>query len=494
MVDVAGSSQLLTAALSVVAASLVWWSRVRRLTVVRGNIAGINALSEEILKANTAEEAETMAARGLGKALGACGVKVILRDQARDAAGEAVSRGAAVERSNEKTLYLPMISGAKPAGAFAVSWTGDKCPYQIDERAALQHLANQIAITLELHDRRFQREQVLRGEKLGAAGRLIAAVAAEMAEPLERISGAAPALRDGEQAEAIRQSVAAARETLDRLLALGRGSAAEVSVFDVAAVTSGLAEFRRRSWEMRSLEVTADLPSSPVAVLGARGAFEHALLELLVHAEQCAEHGSGAGSRRISITVRQVDSEARIEIAHPPACEDGSGALMETVSSIAETFNGQARVGTEADRTCWAITLPARVAAEAQGQPGAGRARTVQLTLVLADPNQASARAMTEKLAQRGHRVVQAAGGGEAIEMTSALRFDAVFATPALPDMPWPELVERIRPAGCRVVLLCDTLALLSHPLIQNGEALALRRPVDEIDLDRVLLSAAAAE
>jgi hypothetical protein len=60
--------------------------------------------------------------------------------------------------------------------------------------------------------------------------------------------------------------------------------------------------------------------------------------------------------------------------------------------------------------------------------------------------------------------------------------------------MSWVEMLERIRAAGCRVILLCDTLALLSHPLVQSGEALALRRPVDEAELDRVLLLSAPAE
>lgn len=494
MVDVAGSSQLLTAALSVVAASLVWWSRVRRLTAVRSNIAGINSLSEEILKANTAEEAEAMAADGLGRVLGSGKVKVILRDQARDAAGEAVSSNAAVERGAEKTLYLPMISGARPSGALAVSWVGDKCPYQIDERAALQHLANQIAITLELHDRRLQREQVLRGEKLGAAGRLIAAVATEMAEPLERISSITPALRETDQAEAIGQSVASAKQTLDRLLALGSSSAAELSVFDVSAAAAGLAEFRRRSWEMRSLAVELDLASMPVPVLGARGAFEHALLDLMVHAEHCAEQAAESEPGRITITVKQVDGEARIEITHPAGVEDGSGPLLETLSSIADTFNGQAKAEAQPGRTCWQIAIPAHVEAGEQAVSETRRAHALQMTLLLSDPNPASARALMEKLAQRGHRVVQAAGGGEALEMASALRFHAVLAVPALPDMAWTELLERIRVMQCRVILLCDTLAALSHPLVQSGEALALRRPVDEADLDRVLLSAAPAE
>jgi hypothetical protein len=134
MVDVSGSSLLLTAALSVVAASLVWWSRVRRLTTVRSNVAGINALSEEILNANTAEEAEAMASEALGRILGAGKARVILRDQAQGPAGEAVRLGKAVEQGNEKTLYLPMVSGARPVGAFAITWLGDRCPYQVDER------------------------------------------------------------------------------------------------------------------------------------------------------------------------------------------------------------------------------------------------------------------------------------------------------------------------------------------------------------------------
>lgn len=494
MVDVSGSSQLLTAALSVVAASLVWWSRVRRLTGVRSNIAGINALSEEILKANTADEAEAMASEALGRVLSASKVKVILRDQALEAAGEAVQRGAAVEQEDEKTLYLPMISGARPVGALAVTWPGDRCPYQVDERAALQHLANQIAITLELHDRRFQREQVLRGEKLGAAGRLIAAVAAEMAEPLERISSIVSVLPDTDQAEAIQQSVASAKETLDRLLALGRSNAAELSVFDASAVTAALADFRRRNWEMRSLEVSVDLPHKPLPVLGARGAFEHGLLDLLVHAEQCAAQASDPGSKWITISARQFDGETRIEISHPPAQEDGSGPLLETLNSIAETFNGQARMEDRPDRTCWLLAVPAHVEAGSNGMPETGLARATQMTLLLADPNPASARALMEKLSQRGHRVVQAAGGGEAIEMANALRFQAILTSPTLPDMAWAELLERIRQTQCRVILLCDTLTLLSHPLIQSGEVLALRRPVDEADLERVLLSAAPSE
>lgn len=485
MVDVANSSSLLTAALSVFAASLVWWSRVRRLTVLRNNVARINALSEEILSANTAEEAEAMASKCLEQAMGISSVRVILKDQATGVAADVVAGGKPVEEPGKKTIYFPMISGARPAGAFSLSWPGDKCPFQIDERAALQHLANQIAITFELHDRRFQREQVLRGEKLGAAGRLIAAVAAEMAEPLVRVSSLALSLPASAQSEAILQSVAGAKETLDRLLALGQSNLADLSPFDATAVAAGLVEFRRRNWEMRSLKVTVDLVDKPIPVVGVRGAFEHAMLDLLVHSEQAAE----STGNPMSISTRLGDAEASIEIIHPPSGMDEMTPLLDMVTSIAETLGGRARVGTSEQATTWVITVPIQSPEAATEEVPAVPSMSRALSCLLVDPNPVSMRSLIEKLAHRGHRVVPAAGGGEAVEMSNAVHFDAVFTVPDLPDMAWPELLDRTRFAGCRTVLLCDTLAPMSHALVQSGEALALRRPVEESDLDRVLLS-----
>jgi signal transduction histidine kinase len=485
MVDVADSSPLLTAALSVIAASLVWWSRVRRLTVLRNNVALINALSEEILSANTAEEAEAMASKRLEQEMGVSSVKVILKDQAKGAAADAMTSGRPIEEPAGKTIYFPMISGTRPAGAFSLSWPGEKCPFQIDERAALQHLANQIAITFELHDRRFQREQVLRGEKLGAAGRLIAAVAAEMAEPLARVSSLAASMPESSQSEAILQSVTGAKETLDRLLALGQSNLADLSPFDASAVVAGLVEFRKRNWEMRSLVVTLDLAGAPIPVVGVRGAFEHALLDLLVHAEQAAE----SAGKPMSLSTKLGDSEASIEIGHPPSGMEEISPLLDTVTGIAETLGGQARVGTTSLATNWVITLPVQ---SAGAEPGAAPARSSMsrtLSCLLVDPNPASTRSLIEKLAHRGHRVVPAAGGGEAVDMANAIHFDTVFTIPNLPDMAWPELFERTRMVGCRTVLLCDSLAPLSHALVQGGEAFALKRPVEEADLDKVLLS-----
>lgn len=490
MAQVPDTSSLAVAALSVVAASLVWWSRVRRLTALRNNVARITALSEEILSASSAEEAEKMAAAGIDQILSLERVRVILRDQVPGQAADAIASGRPVEPAGGRVLYLPMISGAKPSGVLELIWSGDKRPFQTDERAALAHLANQIAIALELHDRRFQREQVLRGEKLGAAGRLITAVAKEMAEPLTAAAIIAESLPASAQSKSLLESVAGAKATLDRLLALGQSQQAELGVFDATSVVAGLVEFRSRNWAMRSLAVSLDLTSRNCPVYGLRGSFEHVVLDILVHAEQASE----SSGKPMSITTKSNDSEFCVEITHPSSCVEDLPALLEQVKAAAESLGGQAKIDSSRDEVRWSITAPLRPAIESAppSMPAAPGGRS--LTLLLIDPAPASHRPLLEKLANRGHRVIPAAGGGEAIEMACAIHCNAVLTITDLPDMTWPELLERMKQAGCRTILLCDSLAPLSHSLVQRGDALALKRPIDEADLDRVLLSLTPAE
>lgn len=490
MAQVPDTTSLAVAALSVVAASLVWWSRVRRLTAMRNNIARITALSEEILAASSAEEAEKMAAAGLDRSFGLERVRVLLRDQVSGPAAGAIASGKPVEPAGAKVLYLPMIAGCRPSGVLELVWAGEKPPFQTDERAALSHLANQIAIALELHDRRFQREQILRGEKLGAAGRLIAAVAKEMTEPLSAAAAIAESLPVSEQSKPLLESVAGAKRTLDRLLALGQSQQAELVMFDAATVVAGLVEFRSRNWELRSLVVSLSLTSRACPVYGLRGAFEHVVLDILVHAEQAAE----AAGKSMAVTTECKESDVCVEISHPVSGAEDIPVLLEQVSAAAESLGGHAKLDSSRDEVKWCISAPLRPSVEGVSLPVSTAAIRRPLTLLLVDPTPASHRSLIERLANRGHRVIPAAGGGEAVEMASAVHCDAVLAVPNLPDMTWPELLERTRQARCRTILLCDSLSPLSHELVQRGDALALKRPVDEADLDRVLFAVTPTE
>jgi len=64
------TSTIVTAAISIAAASLVWWHRVRRLTLLRQNVARIHALSEEILSAHSTQEILTQIDNSLPTELG----------------------------------------------------------------------------------------------------------------------------------------------------------------------------------------------------------------------------------------------------------------------------------------------------------------------------------------------------------------------------------------------------------------------------------------
>jgi CheY-like chemotaxis protein len=196
----------------------------------------------------------------------------------------------------------------------------------------------------------------------------------------------------------------------------------------------------------------------------------------------------------MSIATKCTATSVIVEILYPLSGAGDLNALLELVASVVETLGGQARIDPAGEEVKWIISVPLRQTGEAPASPVPAEVRSRPLTLLLVDPNPASQRSLMEKIAQRGHRVVPAAGGGEAVEMANAIHFDAVLAIPVLPDMTWPELLERTRLVGCRSILLCDSLAPMSHALVQRGEALALRRPVDESDLDRVLLSVTPVE
>src|SRR5258706_11656405 len=60
--------------------------------------------------------------------------------------------------------------------------------FKPEEQAAVQHLANQVAAALRLQDQQAMREQLFRGEKLAATGRLISGVASELRAPLSTIA------------------------------------------------------------------------------------------------------------------------------------------------------------------------------------------------------------------------------------------------------------------------------------------------------------------
>lgn len=480
------ATTLTTAFVSIGVASLVWWRRVVRLTRLRERVSRLHTLSEEILGAGSPAHIVELLDRHLSGILGPCRSAIYSLDASTGAlettAGAAAVPPAAVQclqagrpGVTSQALFLPMIVQAKPAGVLELR-SIDARDLQSDERAALRHLANQVAIAIHLLGQRRLRDQLLRSEQLGAAGVLVANIASELRPPLARIL----ALANQHHLTAAAADAAAALETLDRILAIGRPEEARVQPFDLNRTVSQLAEFRSRAWRLRMITPSIDLSPGILPVLGARGQIEQALLNLVVLAEQSQ---ADAAAPHIGINTQNRDGRAILSIFFPAPApfETDPVSTLAAVRGLIESHGGTWVQQTRDGQARFEISLPLSSSLDAPLERPArhGPART--LTLLLAHPEPGALRALITALGERGHRAVPAETAGQALDLAARLRFDALFASRALPDLDWPALAAGAQPHACLVGLLCGP-SELPPPGIPS-----LRLPPDDAELDRVL-------
>jgi hypothetical protein len=495
VIDSINATTLTTAVVSIVMASLVWWRRFGRLTRLRLTVGRIYSLSEEILGANTAPAILSQLEKGLDEILELRHAAILLKGaaegeldhaagspQSLDAARRCLATGEPVQEP--ASISLPMIAQGQTTGVLQCH-SPHPIHLQSDELAALKHLANQAAIALQLSDQRLLREQLLRSEKLGAAGQLIASVASELRPHLERTAAAArqqnlPDLAAGS---------ASALETLDRLISFGHPDRARVEPLDLNAVVRQLAEFRAQPWRLQMVETELALSPGQMIILGSRSQLEQALLSLLVHAEQALQQ---AGQGRLVITTGSHDSRARVTIEFPtvvaPEHNNQETWGVAVAQGIVESHGGAFYTLSQARTTRFQIDLPTTESRPEQPNTNLARAPIRPLTLLLVHPTEAALRPLIVLLAARQHRVVPATNAGEAVEFSSRFRFDAVFAAPQLPDGPWSEFVDTVR-ANTPV---CGTLNSPADPATPGIPSLPL--PVDELQVDRALEAIAATD
>lgn len=129
-------------------------------------------------------------------------------------------------------MFVPMIRRGEPAGVLELVDAERVRDFTPDERAAAQHLANQVAAALGLLEEQSVQEQLLRTERLAASGELISGVANELRQPLESISELAARLAgsgrqlpcEGELREIAREA-GRAMEVVERLVSFSHPEA-----------------------------------------------------------------------------------------------------------------------------------------------------------------------------------------------------------------------------------------------------------------------------
>lgn len=505
MIDYAQLAPALTATLSIGAALLVWWRRERRLAELRTRVTAIHALSEEVLTRRSAAAMQELLGQALPALLEGAAPRLWLSDEDAGALEPADGRGPAIavkrggaaaacfltgkaqreESGGGAALLLPMRSEGETSGVLELRWPEQRRRVPVDEESALAHLANQAAIALRLLDQSVLREQVLRSERLGAVGQLMAGVAAELQEPVEEIARIAARLEadDPDHAEyrSLRGWSAAAAVALERLMAYGRPGEMRARPVDLQELLRKLVHFRERTWSLRSVDVRLALPGAPLPVMGSYGQLEQAVLSVLLRAEELLP---ASGDRRLAISAFAAEDRARVEIEFPAGAEPADWGLS-VAQGIAGNHGGSLRAGCEQHTARCVLDLPLLTGA-ALAAPAENPSER-PLSLLLLAPDAAERRHLVEQLAARRHRVMPVATAAEALDLSGRLRFDAILAATAAGDESWRDLYQRTAAhAGCFVLLPASEDPRVD-PLAASGAVLLLRRPPEPAELARVL-------
>ncbi len=518
-------STLLTAILSVLVASGVWFLRVRRMAAIRRTMRSLNSLGEELIGSRSPEDILTRLTRELPVILQVNGVRLYLFNKVaktlekvptsndpdvisipaedkmsgvaqccRNRKLQRISEAARVPAPGEapvaarKLDLVPMFAHDELFGVLELRHRRHAPAFQQDEQSAVQHLANQVAAALKLLEHQTLQEQLFRSEKLAAAGQLISGVANELRGPLAVISQTASGLAmrgfDAEERSSI-LSIAEeshrASEVVARLTSFSWGKA-EARPVDLNCLLEDLAAARQHEWDRRGIEPRITLLPGPVTIIGAREQLEQVFANLLMRAEHRLQ---GREERWLAISTRVLARRVLVEMTVPAPLEgnDDTGVAlgMEVCRGIVQSHGGELRA-TSVSKS--ASRLEAEFPMPEQRQLARSPQHTLpperSMTLLLVEPDSAHQRHLLMILSASGHRVVPVSTAEEALDLSQRLRFDVVFSAARLPGINWIEMFERIRGTVAAVVLIVDAMDPALANYFGAGEGYVLQRPVDQ--------------
>lgn len=348
---------------------------------------------------------------------------------------------------------------------------------------------------------RVRREELhRRSERMASLGTTLAGVAHELNNPLAAISGFAQLLlkelprseSDRSALDTIHHEASRASKIVRDLLTLSRTPDAgqRRSRVDVNTLVGYLLTTRRYALEARGVQAVMTLAPDLPPVLADRAQLEQVLLNLIVNAEQAlrdvADAPASAG-RAPRLTVRTWSDEARVRIEisdtgagiEPEALSriwdpfwttkpegEGTGLGLSVAHGLVAAHGGTIDVeSTPGVGTRFVLSFPtlARAAEAAADEAALAIAgwtppltaddalapvgeRAVQPLDVLAIDDETSIlRFLTRYLGARGHAVVAARDGAEALRLTELTPLDVVICDLRLPGINGEEIIRRLR-------------------------------------------------
>ncbi len=409
-------------------------------------------------------------------------------------------------------LFVPMFAQDDLLGMLVIKYAKRVRSTGPDEQVSLQHLANQIATSLKLQEQQSMREQLLRSEKMAAAGQLISGVANELRGPLEAIDRLAIKIltvRPGSLAETDLREIAfeahRGSEIVHRLVSFADSEQTETKPLNLNGLLSGLMGFREREWILKGLQVHDNLLPGGFTIMGNQSQLEQVMLNLLVHAEQCLAESP---VKTISVSNRVIGRRALVIIEYSDLTQTndpgdpfeqqttGSDLGLQVCRAIVQGHGGEIRLLRNLPTGCrFEIELPLHQYRQSGlngtvSAPGnTSRRASHALTILVVEPDVPTQRKLLGILSARGHRVIPVSSAEEATEMAQRLRFDITFCSVRLPGLNWVEFFERIRRQIGAFVLLAEGHDSELSRAFKGGDGYLLSKPLDEAETQKLLLT-----
>jgi PAS domain S-box-containing protein len=430
-------------------------------------------------------------------------VRMLGYDSAAEILGTNVATTAYRESADRATVLARLADGELRDWA-EVRWRmKDGTPIAV--RLAMHAVRNEEGvlegyegIAEDVTERQRRDELLRRSERMASLGTTLAGVAHELNNPLAAIGGFAQLLlRESTASEDDRaalqtihhESNRAAKIVRDLLTFARREESQQRERIDLNDVIGYLMATQRYAMETRGIEREVKLAPNLPAVFAERTQIEQVALNLLVNARQAleamidapAEIGSGPRQRTPRIGVRTwtegrrvmleisdngpgIPAELRSRIWDPffttKAEGEGTGLGLAMVHGIVTGYDGTIEVDSDpGEGTRFVVSLPAdtrqapSIETEVRGDTSPPRELAARpLDVLVVDDEPSIRRVLTRYFASRGHAVVSARDGAEAVKLARQSTFDVVICDLRLPEMDGYEVIRRIRslPAGVR--------------------------------------------
>ena len=372
-------------------------------------------------------------------------------------------------------------------------------------------------IAEDVTTRHRQEEMLRRSERMASLGTTLAGVAHELNNPLTAVIGFAQIMLREERSEEDRagldtihrEAARAARIVKDLLTFTRRQEATRPGRVDVNAVVEYIVSTRRYSLETRGVHCIMRLAPEVPLVAGDASQMEQVVLNLLVNAEHALSEALDAprspdaeSSPRgtIGITTAVEQDTVVVEVSDTgcgiapddltriwdpfwttKAEGEGTGLGLSVVHGIVSAHGGTIDVDTKVGSgTTFTLHFPRSRDDASKVTPvrGAATVDSVQATrpldVLVIDDEASITTFLSQYLGSRGHAVLTAQSGPQALTIARSGAFDVVVCDLRMPGMDGLETMRALRalPNGDQPRYILSTGATMGAAVIDAAEAL----------------------